>query len=132
MGESSASVGIFWSVPGPGTTTVLCADRTALLDAELYGDCLTHPRSHFELWETWKADASRRPPEPLQTVWQTEYDDHPRGRVVFSTAERVFWVFLDRRLATPTVQDTIVAMFGLPPDGTIFRLDAHYRPNEPR
>jgi hypothetical protein len=45
--KKEPSVGIFWLVGGS-----LIIDSTPLSEAEQYGDHLTQPRSHLEVWNT--------------------------------------------------------------------------------
>jgi len=47
-------VGIFWGIPGPMNSWTLLVDSSSLVEAEPYGDFLTHPRGHYEMWEEWK------------------------------------------------------------------------------
>ena len=42
-------VGIVWRV-----ADALVIDRSILREAEPFGDCLTHPVGHDELWEAWR------------------------------------------------------------------------------
>ena len=46
--DLSQHVGIFWEVPHGGAT-ILVTDSVPLAEAEVYGDCLTHPRGHYEV-----------------------------------------------------------------------------------
>ena len=46
-----ASVGIVWGVRDVGGLLLLVTDRTSLAEAERYGDFLTHPRGHHDVWE---------------------------------------------------------------------------------
>ena len=47
-------VGIVWGVPDGRGPLRLISDRTLLAAAETYGDHLTHPRGHHEVWEGWR------------------------------------------------------------------------------
>ena len=50
--ETAPNVGIFWGVPAGHVALV--TDATPLAAAEPYGDFLTHPRGHCEVWEGWR------------------------------------------------------------------------------
>jgi hypothetical protein len=96
-GLPDAFVGIFWGIPD-GQTYTLVLDRTPLSEAEPYGEALTHPRGHYEVWEQWRrlgpAGLARRN-LPTAIVWH-EYEHFPRGRVVYRIREQHFIVYADR------------------------------------
>jgi len=129
---SERFVGIFWMVPD--ATGVLVADRTSLADAERYGAFLTHPRGHYDVWSAWQglgpAGLSRRG-LPAAIAWH-EYEDCPRGRIVFNTEDGGFVIYADRSLQTPTAVDVVKARFGLTAARTVVRGDPHYRTSGPR
>jgi hypothetical protein len=108
-------VGIFWVVRGK-----LVTDSTALSDGEPYGDNLTHPRSHIDVWEQWRL-GSKVPGE-------SEYEDSPRGRVVFNTKTRRFSLMADRCiLKDENVVKKIMSELHLPSKITDTGTDEHYR-----
>jgi hypothetical protein len=118
------SVGIFWLVDG-----VLVIDRSTLDKSEPYGDCLTHPGGHYERWETWRelGIGGLRAigfPDCMQT---SEYDEWPRGRIVYETVERRFVLYADRRLQSPGIVDALKTAFCLHEANVIVMSDAHYR-----
>ena len=94
--QASPAVGIFGRVDG-----VLVIDRSTLQEAEPYGDFLTftHPAGHYERWEAWRAFGPGRlialgyP----GCIASTEYDQWPRGRIVYDTTARRFILDRDRR-----------------------------------
>ncbi len=80
LAPTKPAVGIFWWVNG-----ALVIDRSTLGEAEPYGDCLTHAAGHYERWQEWQALGPARLAGkgfPAEIAW-TEYDDWPRGRVVY-------------------------------------------------
>lgn len=122
------SVGIFWGVP-EGGRTLLVTDCTVLAEAEVYGDCLTHPRGHHEVWEAWRrlgATALRRRGLPL-VIASHEYEAFPRGRVVFMRGHALFTLYADRRLQRPETIAELVQLFGLCGERHTVCSDAHYR-----
>jgi hypothetical protein len=91
------SVGIFWVVgTGPGNVRLL-AVGCSLEAAEPYGDFLTFPEGHYEVWERWRnikdRDAALR-----AVVRSFEYEDWPRGRIVFDQSKGRFILYADRKL----------------------------------
>ena len=125
--EDKTCVGIFWWAPeGSG---VLVTDRTPLSAAELYGDFLTHPAGHFDVWETWRrlgVHGLRRRGLP-GLIASTEYETFPRGRIVFHAPTRTFWIYADRRLQRPAIIAQIKTAFGLEAAEAIVKSDSHYR-----
>jgi tRNA(Leu) C34 or U34 (ribose-2'-O)-methylase TrmL len=120
------AVGIFWRVGG-----ALVIDRSTLDQAEPYGDCLTHATGHYERWQQWQALGPARlacKGFPAQIAW-TEYDDWPRGRVVYERPKQHFVLYADRRLQKPAIVDVLNGAFGLNVAElkVIVRSDSHYR-----
>lgn len=121
-------VGIFWGVPDAGHT-VLVTDRTSLAEAEVYGDSLTHPRGHYEVWEGWRrlgATTLRRRGLP-PAIAAYEYETFPRGRIVYMRPQALFTLYADRRLQRPETVAELVQLFGLTGQRHVVRSDAHYR-----
>jgi hypothetical protein len=54
-----ACVGPYWLVCDDSRNIRLIAHRCALADAEEYGDCLTCPHGHYDLWEGWRTGPAR-------------------------------------------------------------------------
>ena len=90
-------------------------DRSTLVESEPYGDCLTHAAGHYQRWQQWQALGSGRLLHkgfPAQIAW-TEYDDWPRGRIVYQKRMQHFVVYADRRLQKPAIIDALKVGFGL-------------------
>ena len=126
LAPTPPAVGIFWQVSG-----VLVIDRSTLDEAEPYADCLTHAAGHYERWQEWQALGVARLTAlgfPERIAW-TEYDQWPRGRIVYQTPTRRFMLYADRRLQQPTIIDALKTAFGLN-DAKVkvtVRSDLHYR-----
>ena len=112
-----------------GRAAVLVVDRSTLAEAEPYGDCLTHAAGHYERWEKWrKLGASHLAALGLpRQIASTEYDEWPRGRIVYEKPARRFVLYADRRLQRPEVIDVLRSAFGLDNSEVIVRSDPHYR-----
>jgi hypothetical protein len=50
----AGSVGIFWGIPDSNRSWTLLIDATPFAEAEPYGDFLTHPRGHYDVWNNWQ------------------------------------------------------------------------------
>lgn len=120
-------VGIFWRVQtsaGPK----LVSHVVSLTDADEYGDFLTHPTGHYEIWEGWRdsgAAALKRMGLPIE-IASSEYEEHPRGRVVFDRRAEKFIIYADRRLQKATIISDIVELFAIGGHSHIVRSDSHY------
>jgi hypothetical protein len=121
-------VGIFWLVSDP-ERDMFVTDSVPISEAELYGDCLTHPRGHYEMWDRWqRAGPSWLKRNGLPTaICRTEYEEHPRGRIVYERSADLFVVYADRRLHITKTISMIVEAFRLPGDRSVVRSDDHYR-----
>jgi hypothetical protein len=128
MGRSAA-VGIVWDVRDGNGPPQLVIDGTSLIEAEPYGDFLTHARGHYEVWEGWRqlgpAGLIRRGLPPA-IAWH-EYEHFPRGRVVFNTRSRRFTLYADSKLQGRGTRLEVLGMFGLDPLFCDVQSDPHYR-----
>ena len=122
------SAGIFWGIR-VGKGRVLVTDANVLSQAEAYGAALTHPCGHYDVWEAWQrlgpAGLLRRglPSE----IADSEYEDRPRGRIVYDTQTKTFILYADQRLKTPAFLKRVIIAFHLPAEQTLVRSDSHYR-----
>lgn len=112
---SAACVGIFWFVMRGGRPE-LASCKTPWQEAEDYGDFKTEPMAHYEFWPTLQ--------RKLKVIG--EYEDWPRGRVVYNVKDDRFTVYIDRQLAGVPFKAHLLAHFALPADKTTFAFDAHY------
>jgi len=108
-------VGIFWIVDGKSVI-----DSAAISEAEPYGDHLTHPRGHADVWEQYQ----RLGKVPLES----EYEEFPRGRVKYNTKTRRFSLLADKCiLKDKNIVSKIMAALNLPSKKTDKETDSHYR-----
>jgi hypothetical protein len=128
-GTPSPSVGIFWLIPSAGKA-VLFTQRSVLKDAESYGDCLTYPFGHYELWERLRAlpfPILKKRGLPVE-IRSAEYEHYPRGRVVYEKPSETFVIYADVRLQVPEVVSKIMQAFQLEGQTNVnVRSDSHYR-----
>ena len=107
-------VGIFWLVRGE-----LLFDTTPLSRAEQYGDFKIHGGDHVSVWERFRS-ANTVPQE-------MEYEESPRGRVMFNSTLGNFTLFADRCiLRRKAIVAKIRKQLHLPKN-TIESTDSHYR-----
>lgn len=111
-------VGIFWLL---GDRLIL--DASPLCEAEPYGDCLTHYRSHIDFWAEQQRFGAVPP--------DIEYEEPPRGRVVFNTRTQRLTLYADRCiLKRKSVVVQIMKAMHLSTkqtDATTDESDAHYK-----
>jgi hypothetical protein len=87
-------VGIFWLIETIEGVSLI-THKVTLDFAEEYGDYLTSPVNHHDAWEAAKAG---RPllapldPSTRRVIAATEYEEWPRGRVVFDRTRPGFIV----------------------------------------
>jgi hypothetical protein len=122
-------VGIFWLVQTSNGEARLLTAGCPLDQAEPYGDCLTYGPGHYETWAQWRRD--RTVDAALRTlVRSSEYEDRPRGRIVFDRSRDLFILYADRKLLTPETITRIATQFHLPAERTEVQTDWHYQSNE--
>ena len=95
--------------------TLLLHKRT-LADAESYGDFLTYPISHDDVWR-----------HEYYKKYRVDFDYYPRGRVVYNHKKELFTVYIDKDLDKPEIMAKIISIFGL--DGNNYKVDydEHYQ-----
>ena len=128
MLDPTPRIGIFWAVTDPHGQPHLLPYPCDLADAEAYGDCLTCPAGHYQVWQAWRR-GHPKPPVPLlaPVIRQDEYETWPRGRIVYEQPSDRFVIYADRQLLTPPWLANIRPHFSLPAERTAARSDLHYR-----
>jgi hypothetical protein len=123
-------VGIFWAVQEKGSTAVLLDHRCPISEAESYGDMLTCPHGHYEVWEQWRTKAGSNRPGLDLLIATDEYEEWPRGRIVYSSPGKCFVLYADAQiLSRPDLLAIIHERFGLQADRTRMtqpKRDSHY------
>jgi hypothetical protein len=123
------SVGIFWVVKGSSRKARLLTAGCSLKAAEPYGDFLTFSDGHYEVWERWRK-AKKSDPGLRAALRTFEYEDWPRGRIVFDQSKSNFILYADRKLMLPETIAQIEKRFSLPPQQTTVETDFHYQSHE--
>jgi len=112
--QLESRVGIFWLVRNK-----LLFDTTPLNEVEPYGDHLTHPRSHIDVWEQFQRLG--------QAPRESEYEEYPRGRVMYHPATGTSLLLadkciLDRKDLVAQIKDALHLL-----TNTKLGTDPHYR-----
>lgn len=109
-------VGIFWIYKGR-----VLADSVPAAKGEEYGEFVNGLSDHCNYWVTFQ--------KQLPELRRYEYEQVPRGRVVYNTVADTFTVYGSARFVRDENQRTmIMESFQLPPDRTRFQPDEHYGP----
>jgi hypothetical protein len=112
-GAAEPEVGIFFLVGSK-----LLVERTSLAEAGTYADCMIHEGDHIHFWEKLLRAGA---------VPESEYDEHPRGRVVFNLKTEQFLIYADKCiLSKKALVAKIKHELHLPKE-TKTSTDSHYR-----
>lgn len=112
-----AKIGVFW----------WCNDRVigktrAQSEGEVgIAHIIDSPDNHVDLWEQ-QPDLIQLP----QALRELDYQEVPRGRVVFDLKAKQSIVYLDKSLLNDAVKAAISEFFQLKPKQTKWRKDPHY------
>jgi hypothetical protein len=127
--RETPQMGIFWLAQTTEGEARLLAAGCPLDQAEPYGDCLTYGPGHYETWTPWRRDRTINPAVHA-IVRFYEYEDWPRGRIVFDQSRDLFIIYADRKLLTPAKIARIATQFHLPAERTETQSDWHYQSTE--
>ncbi len=107
-------VGIFWLVRDQ-----FVIESVPVSQAEPYDERLTFPASHIDVW--------KRLQEEGRAPLESEYDEPPRGRVIFEPSSREFLILADACiLARKQIMSEIMRCLHLPHQVKLDS-DSHYR-----
>ena len=121
-------IGLFWMVEDHGRAALI-AHSVPLPQAVTYGEMLTIETGHAD---HWAALARRRGRDlraagiPSAPLW-SDYDEWPRGRVLFDPASGRCVIRADRQLHRPDRVARIARHFGFDPTSATILPDDHYR-----
>jgi hypothetical protein len=108
-------VGIFWRLHGK-----LLTDSTRLSEAETHLHFKIHSGDHISVWAKFQRNGI--------VPSEMEYEEAPRGRVMFDTKKRQFTMLADRCiLRDKGVLRKIMSVMSLPSKNTDKGTDSHYR-----
>lgn len=106
-------VGIFWWRDGQ-----LLASSCAVEQGEAAGEWVNGRRDHVTFWPVLQRQ--------FPNLRSIEYEDVPRGRVIYCRSSKVFKVYMDAKLFTRPIKRVIRVRFGLAAAKVRFGKDPHY------
>ena len=112
-----AKIGIFWVYKNQ----VIGKARDLGEGQETVPGIIDSPDSHIDLWEF---DASFVVPFP--ELKGSEYQDIPRGRVLYATKASKAIVYMDKVLHTQATRNLVADFFQLKNGEIIWKIDDHY------
>ena len=116
MEDKTPSVGIFWFFRGE-----IIADAIPVTQGDECGKFINHPLSHHDFW-----NAHRKKDRRLNAY---DYDQVPRGRVLYDKEEDRYLVYGSERFIQDEAQRTLVcSTFLLVPTKTFFKAEKPYEP----
>ena len=127
-GPETGMVGLFWIVEEAGRP-VLISHAVILTEAVAYGDMLTVEMGHAEFWSDLAGRGGRSLRAagiPNVPIW-SDYDEWPRGRVLYDGAAQAFVIRADRQILGSSFLRLIVDHFRAPVKETQVFSDDHYR-----
>lgn len=114
MSVAIGEVGIFWFFKGE----ILPSSVPYTLGEE-YGDFINGKADHCTHWNVIRRS--------VPGAAQYEYDQVPRGRVVYSKKDARFFVYgSDDFVKDERRKAVVLSAFKLPPNRTTFKADEHY------
>jgi hypothetical protein len=110
-------IGIFWIHHGKilGKACELEEGESSI------ANLIDSPDNHIDLWECDPDFLS-----PFPALRSLEYQQVPRGRVLFSTHNNTALVYMDKTLYTSADKHLIMDFFGLQNVKVIWKTDPHY------
>ena len=112
----NSKVGVFWGYQGK-----IIAGTTQFKNADDDGYFVNSPYSHVEYWKVVR----KRCPE----LNEYEYEDIPRGRVLFSKEDEVFYIYMDKKLCNESYKRQVLMEFAISQynkEKIQFKTDLHY------
>jgi hypothetical protein len=110
------NIGIFWVILKNGTFSIFDGSMYPIEFGMNYGQFIIAKEDHYQTWELFKRKSII--PEHL------EYDDLPRGRILFDTELKKYKV-LTGKWIIPAIKSSIINAYHLPID-SIWDTDFHY------
>jgi hypothetical protein len=114
--KKSGKIGIFWIYHGE-----VLARPIFIEDGESQGDLIDSPDSHVHAWDD--PDGFMR---DYHELMERNYEDIPRGRVLYESNEDRYVIYLDECLMNARDKAALKKAFSLSKEDCVFRSDPHY------
>lgn len=111
-------IGIFWLYQG----TLICKKMPLFQSKKDDLGLYDTPFQHIEEWEDKRIYLANHP-----GLFGTEYQEIPRGRIVYSNIKKVFTVYADKVCLTKKNKTLIIKDFKIPSERALFKSDPHYQ-----
>ena len=111
-------IGIFWLYQG----TLICKKMPLFESKKDVLGLHDTPFQHIEEWEEKKIYLANHP-----DLFGTEYQEIPRGRIVYSNVKKAFTVYADKVCLTKKNKTLIIKDFKIPSERALFKSDPHYQ-----
>ncbi|MCC2605511.1 hypothetical protein [Planctobacterium marinum] len=118
MNKPEPCVGIFWCY-----RQHIIAETTPRLAVAT--DSLGIVDSYFQHIDSWEHKHLYLPDFP--ELYGSEYQELPRGRVLYNARRQHFIVYADRSVMVSTIKKRIAARFSFPVAACLWQTDPHYR-----
>ena len=118
MNFNESYIGIFWFYQN----SIICKK---LLLSESQKDTLGIHDSPYQHVQEWEGKNVFLPEHP--ELFGTEYQELPRGRVVYLSHKKLFAVYADKSCLNKETKEQLIDIFFLPSSNTIFKRDPHYK-----
>ena len=115
--QAMSKVGIFWVYKN----TVIGKARELQDGEENVPGLIDSPDSHVDLWERQQCFLAQ-----FSELLGTEYQDVPRGRVIYSTKDKKTIIYMDKVLHTVKIKKIISNFFELKNTDILWKTDKHY------
>lgn len=115
---SNAEVGIFWV----RKNNTLLGVSEPVEDSLNYGGFATYSNDHIRVWKKLKNDIN------APKSWRySEYEEVPRGRVVFDLKKKAFVIYGPSHLVGDAAfKKNALSYFNIPASSASFKSDPHY------
>jgi len=111
-----SEIGVFWFYKN---TVFGCAEDTSQGFRGVAG-IIDSNQNHVDIWDNL----------PKRTLYPElssfEYEEIPRGRVLFSTLKNIHIVYMDKTLFTAEIKQKISCFFGFEVAHAFWKKDPHY------
>ena len=113
--SGDGEVGIFWIYRGE-----LIQESLPHVEGEVYGEFINGKSGHYEFWKS----VQKRVP----ALRNYEYDEVPRGRVIFSKRDGKFHIYgSEQFVKNEEERNMVLKAFNIPEAEAVFRFDEHYQ-----